>query len=55
MFRPRSKTLRALHFDGDLAELQDYEWVEERKPYREWLVQAAFLNKRRTVRLVEAG
>ena len=50
----RGDTVLAVDFDGDLAELQGYEWIEERKPYREWLVKAAFLNGRCTVRLVEA-
>lgn len=34
-------------------ELADYEWVEERKPYREWLVPASFLNPRAKVCVVE--
>ncbi len=46
-------TILAVDFDGDLSELQDYEWVEERKLYRAWLVMAAFLNERCTVRLME--
>jgi hypothetical protein len=36
-------TLLEVTFD-DLAPLADYEWVEEGKPYREWLVPAALVN-----------
>ena len=46
-------TLLALDFDGDLKELQDYEWLESIKSYREWLVPAVFLNARCRVRVVE--
>jgi hypothetical protein len=38
----------------DIAEdlLTAFEWVEEGKPYREWLVPAAVLNDAGTVRLL---
>ncbi|MGC1844490.1 MAG: hypothetical protein WA730_19210, partial [Pseudolabrys sp.] len=38
----------------DIAEdlLAAFEWVEESKPYREWLVPAAVLNDAGTVRLL---
>jgi hypothetical protein len=38
----------------DIAEdlLTAFEWVEESKPYREWLVPAAVLNDAGTVRLL---
>lgn len=36
---------------GDLAELTNYEWLEDGKPYREWLVPAALVNGRATVRV----
>jgi hypothetical protein len=34
------------------ADISDYEWVEEGKTYREWLLPAATLNSHGTVRLV---
>src|SRR5262245_8840384 len=33
--------------------LTDYEWIEEGKPYREWLVPADILNKYGRIELVE--
>ena len=32
--------------------IADYEWVEEGKPYREWLMPAAMINARATLKLV---
>jgi hypothetical protein len=29
--------------DGAAASLADYEWIEDDKPYREWLIPAAIL------------
>src|SRR5262245_49413672 len=43
-------TLR-LEVDLTPERLADYEWVEERKPYREWLVSAALLNAHARVTL----
>jgi hypothetical protein len=40
--------LLAVTFD-----LAPFEWVEEGKGYREWLVPAAFINAKMSVRLVE--
>jgi hypothetical protein len=39
----------------DIAEdrLAAFEWIEEGKPYREWLVPAAALNDAGTVRLLD--
>src|ERR1700686_4282618 len=34
-------------------DLASYEWSEEGKPYREWLIPAAIVNARATVRIVE--
>jgi len=34
-----------------LARLAEFEWVEEGKGYREWLVPAEFINKHATVAL----
>lgn len=44
-----------LEVTTDLSEsdLADYEWVEESKPYREWLVPAALVNAKMSVRLVD--
>jgi hypothetical protein len=30
--------------------ISDYEWVEEGKPYREWLMPAALVNRHATLR-----
>jgi hypothetical protein len=35
------------------SELADYEWIEDEKPYREWLVPAALLNSLMMCALVE--
>jgi hypothetical protein len=32
--------------------LAEYEWIEEGKPYREWLIPAAILNEYGTIRAV---
>jgi hypothetical protein len=32
-------------------QMADYEWVDEGKPYREWLVPAAILNAKGTVEI----
>jgi hypothetical protein len=34
--------------------LAPYEWIEEGKPYREWLAPAAVLNESAKVRLVDS-
>jgi len=40
----------------DLAEedLADYEWIEESKAYREWLVSAPIVNPHMTFRIVKS-
>ena len=40
-------------FDGSKAEIAELEWIEEGKGYREWLIPAAFVNSRMTIRIVE--
>jgi hypothetical protein len=46
--------LLALDLPAEVAAtLSDYEWVEDGKPYREWLVPAAILNEFGTVTVVE--
>lgn len=44
-------------FEIDLDELavQDFEWIEEGKPYREWLIPAAMLNPAPRRRVEECG
>lgn len=37
------------------ATLDVYEWVEDGKPYREWLVPAALLNDHAQVELLDGG
>ncbi len=51
----RGNTLLALTFDAEFSEsdLAPYEWVEEHKGYREWLVPAALLNQKSTVQIEE--
>jgi len=34
-------------------EISDFEWIEEGKTYREWLIPAAFVNERAEVTLAE--
>jgi hypothetical protein len=34
--------------------IADYEWLEEGKPYREWLMPAALINARATLKRVNA-
>lgn len=46
-------TVLEVMLDLSDAELARYEWVEDGKPYREWLVPAAVLNQRGTVRRSE--
>jgi len=43
-----------LEVTTDLLEddLADYEWIEEEKPSREWLIPAALINAGMSVRLV---
>jgi hypothetical protein len=36
------------------TEIADYEWVEEGKPYREWLMPAAMINTRATLKRVSS-
>jgi len=38
--------------DFTLDDIADYEWIEDGKPYREWLVPASFLNARCTIKVV---
>jgi hypothetical protein len=38
---------------GPEGEIADFEWIEEGKSYREWLIPAAMVNSRMTVRVAE--
>lgn len=44
-----------LAVDLDLAddELAEFEWVEDGKPYREWLVPAEVINRRAAISLAD--
>jgi hypothetical protein len=42
-----------VEFMGHESEIANYEWVEEGKPYREWLIPSRVLNSRMTVRVFE--
>src|ERR1035441_8378729 len=45
--------LLEVNVDMQEAELREHEWIEEGKPYREFLVPAAKINSRMKVRIVE--
>jgi len=44
-------TVLAVRFAVPLSALADYEWIEQGKPYREWLVPANFIARHATVAL----
>jgi hypothetical protein len=44
------ESLLVVTFDGPEGEIADFEWIEEGKGYREWLIPAALVNSRMTVR-----
>jgi len=46
-------TLLEVTLDLAEADLADYEWIEEGKGYREWLVPARLINSRMKVRVVD--
>jgi hypothetical protein len=46
-------TVLSLSLDIPEAELAEWEWVEEGKPYREWLIPADIINRHGVVALVE--
>ena len=47
------ETVLEVTFNLPDASLDSFEWIEEGKPYREWLVPAAFVNLHAKVRIVE--
>jgi len=49
----KSDVLLEVALDVEEDDLAAYEWPEEGKPYREWLIPAAIVNARATVRIVE--
>jgi len=46
-------TVLAVKFAIPLAALADYEWIEEGKGYREWLVPARLVQEHATVSMAE--
>ena len=46
-------TLLEVSLDVSNGELDLYEWVEELKPYREWLIPAALINSKAIVRIID--
>ena len=46
-------TVLTVKFAIPLAALADYEWIEERKGYREWLVPARLIQAHATVSMAE--
>jgi hypothetical protein len=51
-FSPAVNVLLEIELDLPEAEIADYEWIEEDKGYREWLVPASILNRMARVRIV---
>jgi hypothetical protein len=49
----RGDTLLEVIVDLSADDLADYEWVEEGKPYREWLIPAALINATMTIAVRE--
>jgi hypothetical protein len=48
----KGKTLLKVLFYGTEDKLKDYEWIEEDKSYREWLVPASIVNSNSTVQII---
>jgi hypothetical protein len=46
-------TLLAVELNLSEEELRKFEWVEEGKGYREWLIPAALINANASIRTVE--
>jgi hypothetical protein len=42
-----------VELDVSEEQVSQYEWIEERKGYREWLIPAALINAKAKVRIVE--
>lgn len=49
----KGDVLLEINLDAEEGNIADYEWVEEGKFYREWLIPAEFLNRRGSIRIVE--
>jgi len=49
----RLSAVLQITFDSDVVGFDFYEWVEEEKPYREWLIPAAIVNTGRVELFVE--
>jgi hypothetical protein len=49
---PDATTLLRVTVDLDEEALSEWEWVEEGKPYREWLAPAALVNAHGTVEIL---
>ena len=47
------ETLLLVELEISEEELSQYEWIEEGKGYREWLIPAALINTKGKVRIVE--
>jgi hypothetical protein len=47
----RGDVLLKVKLDLTEEQLDDYEWIEEGKAYREWLIPAALVNAKGTVRI----
>ena len=42
------ETVFRIVVDATESDLSGYEWIEEEKPYREWLIPADFINSKKT-------
>jgi hypothetical protein len=45
----------AVHFRVPLRELRQYEWAEDGRGYRKWLIRAAFISEVATVEMVTSA
>ena len=46
-------TLLCVTLDCTEADIHDWEWIEEGKGYREWLIPADFVNARSTIKTID--
>jgi len=50
----RGETLFRIVVDAAECDLSMYEWIEELKPYREWLIPADFINSKKvSIEIIE--
>jgi hypothetical protein len=47
------ETLLTVTLDCRESAIAEFEWIEDGKPYREWLIPARFINKHGSVRIAD--